>query len=198
MRPRPKTRSTRSTCRTTSSATTGCQQMQRVAEVAVNKGPLAGRVDLKIENVENTVQAQINSLNNIIAAKPDAILDRRRLGRGAQPDDQEGLRRRHRRHQLRPGRDRAVRLRAQLRLGPHPHVHPELAGQCARRQGQDHRRPRPRRRADLGSSSNGDREVLASTRTSRSSASTTRTTRSGRSRPASPACSPRTRRSTAS
>ena len=50
------------------------QQMERVAEVSVNKGPLAGRVDLKIENVENTVQAQINSLNNIIRARPDAIL----------------------------------------------------------------------------------------------------------------------------
>ena len=50
------------------------QQMQRVAEVSVTKPPLAGRVDLKIENVENTVQAQINSLNNIIRAKPDAIL----------------------------------------------------------------------------------------------------------------------------
>ena len=50
------------------------QQMERVAEVSVKKGPLAGRVDLKIENVENTVQAQINSLNNIIRAKPDAIL----------------------------------------------------------------------------------------------------------------------------
>src|SRR5262245_55748615 len=50
------------------------QQMERVAEVSVKKGPLAGRVDLKIENVENTVQAQINSLNNIIRQKPDAIL----------------------------------------------------------------------------------------------------------------------------
>ena len=50
------------------------QQMERVAEVSVKKGPLAGRVTLKIENVENTVQAQINSLNNIIRAKPDAIL----------------------------------------------------------------------------------------------------------------------------
>jgi ribose transport system substrate-binding protein len=50
------------------------QQMERVAKVSVGKGPLAGRVDLKIENVENTVQAQINSLNNIIRAKPDAIL----------------------------------------------------------------------------------------------------------------------------
>src|SRR6478752_3518112 len=50
------------------------QQMERVATVAVNKGPLKGRVDLKIENVENTIQAQINSLNNIIRQKPDAIL----------------------------------------------------------------------------------------------------------------------------
>jgi len=50
------------------------QQMERVAEVSVNKGPLAGRVDLKIENVENKVEAQINSLNNIIRSKPDAIL----------------------------------------------------------------------------------------------------------------------------
>jgi len=48
--------------------------MQRVATVSVNKEPLAGRVDLRIENVENTVQAQINSLNNIIRQKPDAIL----------------------------------------------------------------------------------------------------------------------------
>jgi len=50
------------------------QQMERVATVSVNKGPLEGRVDLKIENVDNTVQAQINSLNNILRAKPDAIL----------------------------------------------------------------------------------------------------------------------------
>lgn len=50
------------------------QQMERVAQVVANKPPLAGRVDLKIENAENTVQAQLNSLNNIIRAKPDAIL----------------------------------------------------------------------------------------------------------------------------
>jgi ribose transport system substrate-binding protein len=50
------------------------QQMERVAKVSVSKGPLAGRVDLKIENVDNTVQAQINSLNNIIQQHPDAIL----------------------------------------------------------------------------------------------------------------------------
>src|SRR6185437_16640024 len=49
-------------------------QMERVAKVSVDKGPLQGRVDLKIENADNTVQAQINSLNNIIRSKPDAIL----------------------------------------------------------------------------------------------------------------------------
>ena len=50
------------------------QQMERVATISVSKGPLKDRVDLHIENVENTVQAQINSLNNIIREKPDAIL----------------------------------------------------------------------------------------------------------------------------
>jgi ribose transport system substrate-binding protein len=48
--------------------------MQRVAQVSVEKGPLAGRVDLRIEVAEGTVQAQINSLNNIIREQPDAIL----------------------------------------------------------------------------------------------------------------------------
>jgi ribose transport system substrate-binding protein len=42
--------------------------------VSVSKGPLAGRVDLKVQNVETTVQAQLNSLNDIIRRKPDAIL----------------------------------------------------------------------------------------------------------------------------
>jgi ribose transport system substrate-binding protein len=50
------------------------QQMERVARVAVTKAPLKGRVDLRIENVETTVQAQLNSLNNIIRQRPDAIL----------------------------------------------------------------------------------------------------------------------------
>ncbi len=50
------------------------QQMLRSADVSVKAGPLAGRVDLKIQNVETTTQAQINSLNNIIRAHPDAIL----------------------------------------------------------------------------------------------------------------------------
>jgi ribose transport system substrate-binding protein len=50
------------------------QQMLRIADVAVSKPPLLGRVDLKVENVETTTQAQINSLNNMIRAKPDALL----------------------------------------------------------------------------------------------------------------------------
>ncbi|MBX6388150.1 MAG: substrate-binding domain-containing protein [Frankia sp.] len=50
------------------------QQMLRSAEAAVSKPPLAGRVDLRVEQVEATEQAQINSLNNIITQSPDAIL----------------------------------------------------------------------------------------------------------------------------
>jgi ribose transport system substrate-binding protein len=50
------------------------QQMLRSAQLATEKGPLAGRVILKIENTENTIQAQTASLNNIIRAKPNAIL----------------------------------------------------------------------------------------------------------------------------
>jgi len=50
------------------------QQMLRSADIAAKKPPLAGRVELKVEVVETTVQAQINSLNNIIRDKPDAIL----------------------------------------------------------------------------------------------------------------------------
>ena len=50
------------------------QQMLHTAEIVVKKAPLAGHVDLKIENVETTTQAQINSLNNIIRTRPNAIL----------------------------------------------------------------------------------------------------------------------------
>jgi ribose transport system substrate-binding protein len=50
------------------------QQMERVAQVAAGKEPLKGRVELHIENAEGTVQGQINSLNNIIRARPAAIL----------------------------------------------------------------------------------------------------------------------------
>jgi ribose transport system substrate-binding protein len=50
------------------------QQMLRIASVAVSKAPLQGVVDLKIENVDNTVQAQLTSLNNMIRDKPAALL----------------------------------------------------------------------------------------------------------------------------
>ena len=50
------------------------QQMIRSAEVSMKKGPLVGKVDLRIEQAEGTVQAQIDSLNNIIRQKPNAIL----------------------------------------------------------------------------------------------------------------------------
>jgi ribose transport system substrate-binding protein len=50
------------------------QQMLRSVQIAARKPPLAGRVVLKVDNVETTTQAQINSLNNIIRVHPDAIL----------------------------------------------------------------------------------------------------------------------------
>jgi ribose transport system substrate-binding protein len=50
------------------------QQMLRSAQLAVKKPPLAGRVDLTVENVETTTQAQINSIANIIRVHPDAIV----------------------------------------------------------------------------------------------------------------------------
>lgn len=50
------------------------QQMERTTKVAASKPPLSGRVDLQVENSQNTVQAQIDSLNNIIRQRPDAIV----------------------------------------------------------------------------------------------------------------------------
>jgi ribose transport system substrate-binding protein len=49
-------------------------QMVKTAELAAATAPLLGRVNLVVENSENSVSAQIASLNNIIALKPDAIL----------------------------------------------------------------------------------------------------------------------------
>ncbi|MFN0315702.1 MAG: substrate-binding domain-containing protein [Burkholderiales bacterium] len=49
-------------------------QMVKTAEVAARKPPLKGKVDLKVVISQNTVQAQINDLNNMIRAKPAAIL----------------------------------------------------------------------------------------------------------------------------
>lgn len=50
------------------------QQMLRSAQVAASKPPLAGRIQLTIDNAESKVEAQINALNNIIREKPDAIV----------------------------------------------------------------------------------------------------------------------------
>ncbi len=49
-------------------------QMEHEAEVLTQTGIDKGRVNLHIVNVDNTVQAQIASLNNIIQTRPDAIL----------------------------------------------------------------------------------------------------------------------------
>ncbi len=49
-------------------------QMEHEAQILTQIGADKGRVDLHIVNVDNTVQAQIASLNNIIQTHPDAIL----------------------------------------------------------------------------------------------------------------------------
>lgn len=48
--------------------------MEKSTVVAAQHPPLVDRVDLKIANTDATVTAQINSLNQIIQQKPDAIL----------------------------------------------------------------------------------------------------------------------------
>ncbi len=125
--------------------------------------------------------------------------DRRRFGRGAEPDDQEGLRRRHRRHQLRPGGDRALRLCAGVRLEPHPGGAGRMDGEQLGGKGKvfvDRGLAGAPISAQL---ENGYLEVLKKYPGHRGrSATTTANMRSGRSRPASPACSPPIPRSTAS
>ena len=199
-RRRPRTRSpTSSISPTTSSATTGASRCSASPQVSVDKGPLAGqgRPAHRGRRGHRPGADQLAQQHHPPEARRDPR--RRGLGLGAQPDDQAGLRRRHRRHQLRPDRDRALRLRARLELGHDPGGDGRVDGRAARRQGQGHRRPRPRRRADLGAAAGRLREgARPSIPTSRSSATTTATTRSGRSSPASPRCSPPTRRSTAS
>jgi len=49
-------------------------QMIKTAELAVTKAPLQGKIDLKVENSDNNVPAQIASLNSIILKRPDAII----------------------------------------------------------------------------------------------------------------------------
>ena len=48
------------------------QQMQRSAEVAVKKPPLAGRVDLHIETVENLLQSKVRSAVRVQLTAPKA------------------------------------------------------------------------------------------------------------------------------
>jgi ribose transport system substrate-binding protein len=50
-------------------------QMEKIAAIAATKGPLAGRAKLTIvDTSQDSVTEQIQSLNNIMTAKPDAIL----------------------------------------------------------------------------------------------------------------------------
>lgn len=49
-------------------------QVERLAQLTARYAPFKGRVTIKINNAANTTQAQIASLNNIIATHPDAIL----------------------------------------------------------------------------------------------------------------------------
>ena len=134
------------------------QQMIRSAEISVTKGPLAGRVELHVETVENTTQAQINSLNNIIAAKPDAIIVHAGSVSALDPTIERAC-----------AAGIVVVSFSQVVTAPCPykvntnwaHVNhdiPDLARQCARRKGQGDRRPRPAWLADLGGLEQGNRE----------------------------------------
>ena len=49
-------------------------QMEKEATVAAGLAPFKGKVKLTITNAQNTVPAQISSLQAIVARKPDAIL----------------------------------------------------------------------------------------------------------------------------
>jgi ribose transport system substrate-binding protein len=49
-------------------------QMEKEATVAATLSPFKGVVSLRVVNADNTVTAQISSLDSIIASKPDAII----------------------------------------------------------------------------------------------------------------------------
>jgi ribose transport system substrate-binding protein len=49
-------------------------QMQRLAQLTANLPPFKGKVKLEVVVAESTTQAQVQSLNNIVASRPDAIL----------------------------------------------------------------------------------------------------------------------------
>ena len=175
------------------------QQMQRVAQVSVDKGPLEGQGRPAHRGGRGHRPGADQLAQQHHPAEARRHPRRCRLGLGAQPDDQARLRRRDRRHQLRPGGDRALRLRVQLQLGHDPGGAGRMDGQAARRQGQGHRRPRPRRGADLrtarGRLQDGAREIPRHR-------GRRRLQRRLRARPGAVrrrrACSPPTRRSTAS
>jgi ribose transport system substrate-binding protein len=49
-------------------------QMQRLAQLTANLAPFKGKVKLDVVVAESTTQAQVQSLNNIVASRPDVIL----------------------------------------------------------------------------------------------------------------------------
>ncbi len=49
-------------------------QVEKLAQLTANVAPFKGNVSMKIVNSQNTNQAQISDLNNIIQTKPDVIL----------------------------------------------------------------------------------------------------------------------------
>lgn len=49
-------------------------QVEKLAELTAQLPPFKGRVNVKIVNSQNTVQAQVSDLQSIVASKPDAIL----------------------------------------------------------------------------------------------------------------------------
>ncbi len=50
------------------------QQVTRLAELTAQLPPFKGRVNVKVVNSQNTVQAQVSDLQSIVADKPDAIM----------------------------------------------------------------------------------------------------------------------------
>jgi ribose transport system substrate-binding protein len=50
------------------------QQVTRLAELTAQVAPFKGRVNVKVVNSQNTVQAQVSDLQSIVSDKPDAIL----------------------------------------------------------------------------------------------------------------------------
>ena len=175
------------------------QQMLRSPRLRSTKAPLAGRVNLTGREVENSEQAQINSLNNIIAPSrtrsSSTRLHRRRSTRPSKRACAAGI---------------VVVSFSQVVTAPCPykvntnwaHVNhdipsgwPNVLGGKGKILVDEGLPGSP----DLRGLEHDDRQCPGrSSRASRSSATTSRTTRSATRRRASRACSPRTPRSTAS